>query len=75
MSYNKNCPNMGLMGHTTVSKLWHSQKYMYIRSSSYFWPGSERNFDSNIRTFRNCDMTRFEIQMGDKDTPLTGPPL
>ena len=56
MSYSKNRPNVGLIGHTKVSKL---------RS------GGGRNSDSDVRTFRNCDMTRFEIQTGDMHTPLT----
>ena len=71
MFYNKNRPYVGLMGHTKVSKPRRSQKY--IRSSSFFWRGSERNSDSDVRTSRNCDMTRFEIQTGDMHTTLTGP--
>ena len=58
MSYNKNCPNVGLMGQTKVLKLRRD---------------SGRNSDSDLRTFRNYDMTRFEIQTGDMHTPLTGP--
>ena len=55
------------MGHIKVSKLRRSQKY--IKSFSYSWHGSGRNSNSDLRTFRNCDMTRFEIQTGDMHTP------
>ena len=67
MSYNKNHPNVGLMGHTKVSKLRCS--LTFIRSSSYFWRGSGQNSDIDVKTFRNCDMTRFEIQTGGMHPP------
>ena len=33
--------------------------------------GFERNYDSNMQTFRNCDVKRFETQTGDIRSPLT----
>ena len=59
MSYNKNRPNVGLLGHTKVSKLGCGQKF--ISSSFYFWRGSGQNSDS--------DLLRFEIQMWDMHSP------
>ena len=35
--------------------------------------GFERNYDSDMRSFRNCDVKRFDTQTGDIKSPLTGP--
>ena len=41
--------------------------------SGYGERGFQRNYDSEMGTFRNCDVKRFEAQMGDIRSHLTGP--
>ena len=41
--------------------------------SGYGKRGFERNYDSDMRTFRNCDVKRFDTQTGDIKSSLTGP--
>ena len=41
--------------------------------SGYGKRGFERNYDSDMLTFRNCDVKRVETLKGDIRSPLTGP--
>ena len=41
--------------------------------SGYGKRSFERNYDSDMRNFRNCDVKKVKTQTGDIRSPLTGP--
>ena len=45
------------------------QSFKTLAQQWKLWRGTGRNSDNDVRTFRNCDMTRFELQTGDMHTP------
>ena len=57
-----------------LNKMFREQNYenaFTLNISDIDITGFGRNSDSDMQTFRNCDVERFEIQTGDIKTPPT----
>ena len=46
---------------------------LYFNISNVDICGLGQNSDSDMGTFQNCDVNRYETQTGDRNTPLPSP--